>query len=125
MGKRLYVGNLPFSVSNEQLSEIFSAAGTVTSASVIKDNASGRSKGFGFVEMDTDDAAATAVEQLNGSKVGERQITVAEARASEHRGGGGGGGGGSRGPRREGGGGGGYGGGGPRRNNGGPSSKRW
>lgn len=113
MGKRLYVGGLPFDTTEEQLQTLFSAHGTVSSVKIITDRDTGRSKGFGFVEMADDAAAATAIQKMNGTQVGSRSITVNEARPMEDRGnrGGFGGGGGGRGGR---GGGGGYGGGGGR-----------
>jgi RNA recognition motif-containing protein len=107
MGKKLYVGNLAFQTSSQDLQELFGQAGTVESAQVIEDRDTGRSKGFGFVEMSTDDEAAAAIEQFNGKDLAGRALTVNEARPRENRGGGGGrgfGGGGNRG------GGGGYGG---------------
>ncbi|MFT3786784.1 MAG: RNA-binding protein [Tepidisphaeraceae bacterium] len=102
MGKRLYVGNLPYSVDSSELQDMFGAHGNVTSAQVISDRDTGRSKGFGFVEMDTDDAAAAAIAALNGKEMGGRALTVNEARPREEGGGGGGrsfggGGGGGRG----------------------------
>ena len=110
MGKKLYVGNLPYSVDDQALHDAFGAYGTVASARVITDRETGRSKGFGFVEMDNDDAANEAIEKLNGQPLGGRAINVSEARPQEGRPGGGGGGGG----RGGGGGGGGKFGGGPR-----------
>ncbi|MGN6627777.1 MAG: RNA recognition motif domain-containing protein [Tepidisphaeraceae bacterium] len=110
MGKRLYVGNLAYSVDSSQLQELFSQHGTVTSAQVLSDRETGRSKGFGFVEMGTDDEATNAINALNGQQFGGRALTVNEARPKESFGGGGGGGGGRGG--YGGGGGGGYGGGG-------------
>ena len=115
MGKKLYVGNLSYGVSDSALEQLFSQFGTVQSAQVIQDRATGRSKGFGFVEMDNDSQAQAAIEGLHEREVDGRRLTVNEARPREERGGGGGGyggggGGGSRGGR--GGGGGGYGGGG-------------
>ena len=115
MGKKLYVGNLPYSVSSSDLEQMFSAHGTVTSAQVIEDRATGRSKGFGFVEMASDQEAESAINALNGQDQGGRALTVNEARPREDRGGfGGGGGGGGRGGGGggPGGGGGGWGGGG-------------
>lgn len=110
MGKRLYVGNLPYNATDDQLKELFSGAGEVASANIIVDKMSGRSKGFGFVEMATDEEAAKAVEMFNGKDLGGRNITVNEARPMEQRaprtGGFGGGGGGGRGGRGFGGGGG-------------------
>lgn len=98
MGKRLYVGNLPYSATDEQLSERFSQYGAVESVKVIMDKISGRSKGFGFVEMASDDEAQKAIEALNGSSLDGRSIVVNEARPQEPRSEGprGGGGGGRR-----------------------------
>ena len=93
MGRKLFVGNLPFSVTDESLQQMFAEAGTVDSAQVVMDKFSGRSKGFGFVEMSTDDEAAKAVSQLNGREVDGRALTVNEARPQAPRGSGGGGGG--------------------------------
>lgn len=113
MGKKLYVGNLVYSMSSSDLESLFSQYGTVTSAQVIEDRDTGRSKGFGFVEMSSDQEAQAAIDGLNGQDQNGRPLTVNEARPREDRGGGGGrggyGGGGGRGGR---GGGGGYGGGG-------------
>ena len=113
MGKKLYVGNLGYQVSSSELETLFAAFGTVQSAQVIEDRESGRSKGFGFVEMANDQEAQAAIAGLNGKDHDGRPLTVNEARPREERGGGGGGGG-SRGGSRGGGGGGrgGYGGGG-------------
>ena len=112
MGKKLYVGNLTYSVSDSALEQLFSQFGTVQSAQVIQDRATGRSKGFGFVEMDTEAQAQAAIEGLHDQEHDGRRLTVNEAKPREDRGGGGGyGGGGGRGGRG-GGGGGGYGGGG-------------
>ncbi len=100
MGKKLYVGNLPFSVTEESLQQLFAQAGTVESATVITDRATGRSKGFGFVEMSSDQEAADAITKLNGTDLEGRAIAVSEARPQaprENRGFGGGGGGGGRG----------------------------
>ncbi|MCX6128497.1 MAG: RNA-binding protein [Proteobacteria bacterium] len=101
MGKKLYVGNLPFSATDDVLFDTFSQSGTVVSAKVIMDRETGRSKGFGFVEMSTDAEAADAIEKFNGADYDGRKITVNEARPQaprENRGGfGGGGGGGGRG----------------------------
>jgi cold-inducible RNA-binding protein len=110
MGKNIYVGNLPYDTTGDDLVELFQTYGTVTSGQVIIDKFSGRSRGFGFVEMANDDEAQAAIDALNGSPYGGRPLTVNEARPREERGGGGGGG--SRGGY--GGGGGGYGGGGGR-----------
>ena len=117
MGTKLYVGNLSFRTTAEELREAFAAAGTVESASVIEDRDTGRSRGFAFVEMGTAEEAAAAIEQFNGKDFGGRNLTVNEAKPRENRGGGGGrggyggGGGGDRG---------GYGGGG-----GGEREPRW
>ena len=85
MGKKLYVGSLPYSTTDQQLKEHFSAAGNVESATVISDKFSGRSKGFGFVEMSTDEEAQKAVEMFNGVDMGGRNIVVNEARPLEPR----------------------------------------
>jgi cold-inducible RNA-binding protein len=98
VGRKLYVGNLPYSATEETLRETFSNCGTVESANVITDRDSGRSKGFGFVEMSSDGEAQKAIQQLNGSTLDDRQIKVNEAKPPAPRGGGGGGGG--RGGRR-------------------------
>ena len=116
MSKKLYVGNLSFQTTSQDLQELFAQAGTVESASVIEDRNTGQSKGFAFVEMSTDEEAAAAIDQFNGKEFGGRNLTVNEARPRENRGGGGGGrgfgGGGNRGGGGYGGnrGGGGYGG---------------
>src|SRR5437773_6676120 len=109
MGKKLYVGNLGYSVSDQDLVKMFEAHGTVESAQVIMDRDTGRSKGFGFVEMKTDQEAQAAIEGLNGKDSGGRSLTVNEARPKPE-GGGGGRGGGGRGGYGGGGGGGGGGG---------------
>jgi len=106
MGKKLYVGNLSYSVDDQSLNQNFSEFGTVESAKVMMDRDSGRSKGFGFVEMSSDAEAQAAISGMNGKSVDGRDMVVNEARPMEPRTGGFGGGGG----RREGGGGG-YGGG--------------
>jgi RNA recognition motif-containing protein len=118
MGKRIFVGNLPFSATDQVLNETFAQYGTVESAKVITDRMSGRSKGFGFVEMATDAEALAAIEKLNGAEYEGRTITVNEAREMQPREGGGGGrpggrpgGRGGYGGNRDGGGRGGYGGG--------------
>lgn len=85
MAKNLFVGSLPWSVNDEQLSQIFAEAGTVESARVITEHDSGRSKGFGFVEMATDEEAKKAIETLNGKEIEGRAITVNEARPREER----------------------------------------
>ncbi len=112
MGKNIYVGNLPYDTTGDDLVELFQSYGTVTSGQVIIDKFSGRSRGFGFVEMSNDDESQAAIEALNGSPYGGRPLTVNEARPREDRGGGGGGGRGSGGGGGGGYGGGGYGGGG-------------
>jgi RNA recognition motif-containing protein len=94
MAKRLYVGNLAYGVRDENLQELFSQFGAVRSAQVITDRESGRSKGFGFVEMDNDQEAQAAIDGLNGKPHDGRPLTVNEARPREERGGGGRGGGG-------------------------------
>src|SRR5262245_56644555 len=115
MGKKLYVGNLGYGVTDSDLTTMFAAHGTVESAQVIMDRDTGRSKGFGFVEMKTPQEAQAAISALNGQDAGGRQLTVNEARPRTEGGRGGGGGGGRGGPRRGGGGGGGGGGYGGRR----------
>jgi len=128
MGNKLYVGNLPYSVRDSDLEQSFGQFGTVTSAKVMMERDTGRSKGFGFVEMGSDAEALAAVEGMNGAPLGGRSLVVNEARPMEPRpprsgGFGGGGGGGYGGGGREGGGGGGfrspYGGGGGREGGGG------
>jgi RNA recognition motif-containing protein len=118
MGKKLYVGNLSYDVDSSALQELFAAHGTVDSAQIITDRDTGRSKGFGFVEMGTDEEAQAAIAALNGQEHGGRALTVNEAKPREDRPRGGGGGGG-RGGYGGGGGGGGYGGGGGGRGGGG------
>ncbi|MEN9771289.1 MAG: hypothetical protein RLZZ180_2919 [Pseudomonadota bacterium] len=119
MGNKLYVGNLPYSVRDEDLQQSFSQFGSVTSAKVMMERDTGRSKGFGFVEMGSDAEAQAAINGMNGQSLGGRSVVVNEARPMEARpprsfGGGGGGGGGGYGGGGGGGrsGGGGYGGGG-------------
>ena len=80
MGKKLYVGSLPYEVTNDQLKELFSKAGVVDSVNVFTDSFSGRSKGFGFIEMSTDEEAVKAIEMFNGYALGGRSIVVNEAR---------------------------------------------
>ncbi|OLE52407.1 MAG: RNA-binding protein [Acidobacteria bacterium 13_1_20CM_3_53_8] len=133
MTMKLYVGNLAFQTTSEDLQELFSQAGTVESASVVEDRETGRSRGFGFVEMATKEEGQKAIEQFNGKEVNGRNLNVNEARPREDRGGrggfsggrgGGGGGRGGYGGNRGGGGGGGrggYGGGG----GGGDREPRW
>jgi RNA recognition motif-containing protein len=108
MAKKLYVGNLSYQVDSSELEQLFGQHGQVLSAQVINDRDTGRSKGFGFVEMANDSEAEAAIQALNGQEHGGRALTVNEARPREDRGGGGGYGGGGGGGRR--GGGGGYGG---------------
>ncbi|MDP9175316.1 MAG: RNA-binding protein, partial [Planctomycetota bacterium] len=93
MGKKLYVGNLSYDVDSSALEQLLSAHGTVESAQIITDRDTGRSKGFGFVEMATDAEAQAAIAALNGQQNGGRALTVNEAKPKESRGGGGGGGG--------------------------------
>ena len=115
MATKLYVGNLSFKTTGDDLREHFSQAGAVESASVIEDRETGRSRGFGFVEMATAEDAAAAIEKFNGKELDGRALTVNEAKPKTDRGGRGGGGGGGRGGYGGGGGGrdrGGYGGGG-------------
>lgn len=104
MAKRLYVGGLPYSATEEELESLFSSAGTVTSVAVVSDRYTGQSKGFGFVEMSTDSESDAAIRSLNGTLMGGRTLTVNEAKPREERprsgsGSGGGYGGGSRGGR--------------------------
>ena len=114
MGSKLYVGNLNYEVTGSDLEQLFAQHGTVQSAEVIADRDTGRSKGFGFVQMASDDEAQAAIAALNGQQHNGRALTVNEAKPREDRprGGGGGYGGGGGGGGRRGGGGGGYGGGG-------------
>ena len=85
MAKKLYVGNLSYDMTEDALKDTFSQAGTVGSAIIIKDKISGRSKGFGFVEMSTDEEAQKAIEMLNGKEFDGRALTVNEARPMEER----------------------------------------
>ena len=125
MGNKLYVGNLPYSVRDGDLEQSFGQFGTVSSAKVMMERDTGRSKGFGFVEMASDAEAQAAISGMNGQALGGRSLVVNEARPMEPRpprsggGGGGYGGGGGGGGYGGGGGGGGYGGGGGRREGGG------
>jgi RNA recognition motif-containing protein len=119
MGKKLYVGNLAYGITDSDLEQLFAAYGTVQSAQVIMDRDTGRSKGFGFVEMGSEQEAQAAISGLHGTEAEGRSLTVNEARPKESGGGGGGrggygggGGGGYGGGGKRGGGGGGYGGGG-------------
>lgn len=94
MAKKLYVGNLAFSVTDDELMQAFTSFGTVTSARVVMDRTTGRSKGFGFVEIEDDSMADEAVNKMNGQTIGGRPVRVSEAKPQEDR---------PRGPRREGG----------------------
>lgn len=122
MSMKLYVGNLSFNTTNQDLNDLFGAVGTVESTNIIEDRETGRSRGFGFVEMASQAEGENAIAQLNGKEVDGRELKVNEAKPQESRGGGGrggfggggGGGGGRGGNRGGGGGGGGYGGGGGR-----------
>jgi cold-inducible RNA-binding protein len=115
MSNKLFVGNLSFNTTENDLQDMFAAHGTVVEANLMVDRVSGRPRGFGFVTMGTPEEAQKAIEALNGASVDGRNLTVNVARPREERsGGGGGGGGGGRGPRRDYGGGGGGGGGGGR-----------
>jgi RNA recognition motif-containing protein len=116
MSTKLYVGNLAFQTTSQELEQLFGQAGTVQSASVVEDRDTGRSRGFAFVEMSSQEEATSAIEQFNGKEVGGRALKVNEAKPRENRSGGGGGGRGYNDNR----GGGGYGGGGGRR-----SEPRW
>jgi RNA recognition motif-containing protein len=109
MGKRLYVGNLSFDVDNKTLEQLFAAYGTVESADVINDRSTGQSKGFGFVEMSSNEEAKAAIAALDGKEQGGRALKVNEAKPREDRSGGGGRGGGGYGGHGQGGRGGGYG----------------
>ena len=120
MSMKLYVGNLSFQTSSDDLQQLFAQAGTVESASVVEDRETGRSRGFGFVEMSSNEEGQAAIQQFNGKEVNGRNLNVNEARPREDRGGRGGGGGGGRGGNG-GGRGGGYGGGG----GGGNRDSRW
>ena len=118
MSTKLYVGNLAFRTTSQELQDLFAQAGTVQSASVVEDRETGRSRGFAFVEMSTNEEAAAAIDQFNGKDLGGRLLKVNEAKPRENRGGGSGGGrnfgGGGGGGYRGGNGGGGNGGGGYR-----------
>ena len=89
MNKKLYVGGLPFSVTEEKLKELFESHGTVESAKVVTDRSTDRSRGFGFVEMSTEQEAEQAIEALNGTELEGRSLTVNESRPRENRSGGG------------------------------------
>jgi cold-inducible RNA-binding protein len=90
MGRKLYVGNMGYDVSSSDLEQLFAAHGSVSSAQVINDRTTGRSKGFGFVEMSSDQEAQAAITALNGKSHGDRALTVNEAKPREDRGGSGG-----------------------------------
>jgi len=100
MGRKLYVGNLPYEIGEAELQELFVRAGAVESVNIMRDQATGRARGFGFVEMSTDEEAQNAITTLNGTQVGGRNLTVNEARPKAARNGGGFSGGDSR-RRRE------------------------
>lgn len=109
MSNKLYVGNLAFQTTSQELQELFAQAGTVQSASVVEDRDTGRSRGFAFVEMSTNAEAAAAIDQFNGKDLGGRPLKVNEAKPRENRSGGGGRSfNGNRGSNNGGGGGGGY-----------------
>ena len=91
MSMKLYVGNLAFQTSSEELQTLFAQAGTVESVSLIEDRETGRSRGFGFVEMSSKEEGAAAIQQFNGKDLGGRALNVNEAKPREDRGGGGGG----------------------------------
>ena len=125
---KLYVGNLAFQTTSDDLQDLFAKAGTVESAAVVEDRETGRSRGFGFVEMSSKAEGEAAISQFNGTDFNGRNLTVNEAKPRENRAGGGGGGrggyGGGGGGGRSGGGGG-YGGGGGNRGGGGGGGSRW
>lgn len=114
MAKKIYVGGLSFNTSTEDLKALFEGIGSVQSVNIITDRVTGRSRGFGFVEMGTDEEVKAAISSLNGKTLDERTITVNEARPQAPRAGGGGGGGGR-----------GFGGGGGNRRDGGGRPNRW
>ena len=104
MGRRLYVGNLPYTAGEQDVEQLFASCGTVESVKIMRDMATGRARGFGFVEMGTDEEAQRAIEQLHDHNFGGRNLTVNEAKPMQARSGGGGyggdrGGGGRREPR--------------------------
>ena len=107
MGRKLFVGNLPFSTDERQLEELFAGVGPVDTVNIVRDQMTGRARGFAFVEMQTEEGAQAAISRLNDTDLGGRKIAVNEARPKPSGGGGGGrgpggpGGGGGRGPRRE------------------------
>ena len=96
MGRKLYVGNLPYETGESDLQTMFEAIGPVESVQVMRDMATGRARGFAFIEMSTDEEAQKAITQFNAYSMGGRNLTVNEARPKPERSGGGGGGGGSR-----------------------------
>ncbi|MFL6280493.1 MAG: RNA recognition motif domain-containing protein [Vicinamibacterales bacterium] len=100
MSRKLYVGNLPYEVGETELQALFAQAGSVESVTVMRDQATGRARGFAFVEMGTDEEAQTAIRELNSSQIGGRSLTVNEARPRAAGGGGGFGGGGQSNRRR-------------------------
>lgn len=100
MGRKLYVGNLPYDTGETDLQDLFAKAGTVESVNVMRDQATGRARGFAFVEMSTDDEAQKAITELNAFQLGGRSLTVNEARPKAERSGGYGGGDGGGGNRR-------------------------
>ena len=118
MSTKLYVGNLSFNTSTEDLEKMFSEFGTVQSTNIIEDRETGRSRGFAFVELSSKEEAQNAISSLNGKEIDGRELTVNEAKPREERSGGGGG-------NRGGGGRGGYGGGGGNRGGGGGGGSRW
>jgi len=97
MGRKLFVGNLPFATSETELQDLFAQAGAIESVRVMRDQATGRARGFAFVEMQSEDAAQKAIQQFNGAELGGRALVVNEARPKPEFAGGGGGGGGGRG----------------------------
>lgn len=99
MGRKLYVGNLPYEIGEAELQTLFARAGAVDSVNIMRDQTTGRARGFAFVEMSTDEGAQAAIRDLNESQLGGRSLSVNEARPKTDRGGGGSGGGGGR--RRE------------------------
>jgi len=101
MGRKLYVGNLPYEIGDSELQELFSTVGPVDSVNIMRDQTTGRPRGFAFVEMSTEEGAQTAIQKLNERQVGGRNLTVNEARPKAAHGGGGGFGAGGSGRRRE------------------------